>query len=48
MGVSYSENMVLEWWYGRKLQWKYGTRMEVWVEITVAYSSFDLDRLLFK
>jgi hypothetical protein len=29
--------MVLEWRYGRKLRWKYGTRMEVWVEIAVAY-----------
>jgi hypothetical protein len=33
----YGTNMVLEWRYGRKLRWKYGTRMEVWVEIAVAY-----------
>jgi hypothetical protein len=29
------KNMVLEWRYDRKLQWKYGTRMEVWPEVTV-------------
>ena len=48
MGVSYSENMVLERRYCLKLRWKYGTRMEVLMEITVAYSWFDLGKFLFK
>jgi len=35
MTVNYGKNMVLEWRYGRKLLQEYGTRMEVWPEVTV-------------